>query len=292
MITFNLAMTRRLLLLLPIVGAGCATAEMDAGQPSLPAVDQQQNALNVAAAAYEAGRLPEAMAEYARVLSVDPQDEVARLGVADCYMGVGAAKQASLAYDALVGSNLPTIRSRARQGRGLSLLMLGDLDSGFVQLLQVVSDDPSLWRSWNALGWLYDKKRDWAAADDTYRRAAELSPTPYVVFNNWGMSLLAQGKANAAAANFTRAIELRPDLVVARNNLQLALGLQGKYQEALAAGGQQHMPVALNNVGYAAMLRGDSQTAEQYFARAVEESPRFNHAAWKNLKYMAEASPQ
>ena len=290
MITFHRERVRRLLLLLPLLGAGCATVEMDAGQLLSPGVDQRQNALAVAAAAYEAGRPSEAMAEYARVLSVDPQDEVARLGVADCYIAVGAAKQASLAYGSLLSSEVPMIRNGAQQGRGLSLLMLGDLDSGHAQLLQVVSDDPSLWRSWNALGWSYDKKRDWVAADDAYRRAAELSPTPHLVFNNWGMSLLAQGNAGAAAAKFKRAIELRPDLDVARTNLQVALGLQGKYREALAASGQQHMPAALNNVGYAAMLRGDSHTAEQYFARAVEESPRFNRAAWKNLKYMTETS--
>jgi Flp pilus assembly protein TadD len=275
--------------MMPLLAA-CATPDKVSGPVASADVEQRGKMLVVADAAYEGGRYSEGLAEYTRLLEIDPRDEAARLGVADCYMAAGEAKQASVIYATLVKSETPKIRLGAEQGRGLSLLMLGDLDAGHSQLLDVASEEPSLWRTWNALGWLYDKKRDWPAAEEAYRHAVELSPVPHVVLNNWGMSLLAQGSPAAAALKFRRAVELRPDFDVARNNLQIALGLQGKYREALAGADDHRKPAALNNIGYAALLRGDSEKAEQYFSKAVEDSPRFNQAAWKNLKYVEELS--
>jgi Flp pilus assembly protein TadD len=290
MITSGLCRVRYLLIMVPSLAAACATLETGSGPVASANVEQRDKSLVVAEAAYESGRYSEALAEYTRLLETDPRDEEARLGMADSYMAAGGAKQASVIYATLVNSETPKIRLGAEQGRGLSLLMLGDLDAGHTQLLEVAAEEPSLWRTWNALGWSYDKRRDWLAAEDAYRHAVGLSPVPHVVLNNWGMSLVAQGNPAAAAVKFKRAVEIRPDFDVARNNLQVALGLQGKYREALAATDDHRKPAALNNVGYAALLRGDRERAEQYFVKAVEDSPRYNRAAWKNLKYIDEST--
>lgn len=288
MIPSWLCRVRFLLIIMPSLAAACATPETGSGPVAFDDVQQRDKTLIVADAAYEGGRYSEALAGYTRLLEIDPRDEAARLGVADCYMAAGGAKQASAIYETLVKSETPRIRLGAYQGRGLSLLMLGDLDAGHSLLLEVASAEPSLWRTWNALGWSYDKRRDWPAAEEAYRHSVDLSPVPHVALNNWGMSLLSQGNPAAAAIKFKRAVEIRPDFDVARNNLQVALGLQGKYREALAATDDDRKPAALNNVGYAALLRGDSAKAEQYFLKAVENSPRFNQAASKNLKYIEE----
>jgi Flp pilus assembly protein TadD len=288
MIASGLRRVRFVLVIMPFLAAACATPETGSGPVTFADAQQRDKTLVVADAAYEGGRYSEALAEYTRLLEIDPRDEAARLGVADCYMAAGGAKQASAIYATLVKSETPKIRLGAAQGRGLSLLMLGDLDAGHSQLLEVTTEEPSLWRTWNALGWSYDQRRDWPAADEAYRHAVDLSPVPHVVLNNWGISLLSRGNPAAAAVKLKRAVEIRPDFHVARNNLQVALGLQGKYREALAGTDDHHKPAALNNVGYAALLRGDSEKAEQYFLKAIEDSPRFNQAAWKNLKYIGE----
>jgi Flp pilus assembly protein TadD len=284
---------RYLLVMLPLLAAACATAQTDDPKTLASAIGvQRDKSLLIADAAYKGGRYSDAMAEYASLLEVDPKDEAARLGVADCYLAAGDAKQASVIYATLVTSEAPKIRLGAEQGQGLSQLILGALDAGQSQLLKVANEDPSLWRTWNALGWSYDKQRDWPAAEEAYRKAQGLSPVQHVVLNNWGMSLLAQGKPAEAAVKFRQAIELRPEFDVARNNLQLALGLQGKYREALAGSDEHQRPRALNNVGYAAMLRGDTEVAERYFSKSVEDNPRFNHAAWHNLTYLEEIDQQ
>lgn len=273
-----------------LIAAGCATIDREAQAPSAEGAEQRQKALVVAHASYEAGRYSDALAEYLRVIEVDPHDDAARLGVADCYVAAGATRDASPLYDALLDSPDLQIRLGARQGRGVSLLMLGDAEAGHAHLLEAVTEDPSLWRSWNALGWYYDRRRNWEAADEAYGRATSLSPTPHIVQNNWGMSLLARGNAAGAAVKFRRALEIVPEFEVAKTNLQLSLGMQGRYREALAGTDERSMPTALNNVGYAAMLRGDKNEAEKLLSRAVEDSPRFNVAASKNLKYLMEAS--
>ena len=46
------------------------------------------------------------------------------------------------------------------------------------------------------------------------------------------------------------------------------------------------LAMALNNVGYIALLRGDYDHAEAYFTRAMEVDPTFNEIAWRNLKLL------
>ena len=91
-----------------------------------------------------------------------------------------------------------------------------------------------------------------------YERALALAPDEGAVLNNFGLSKLSAGDYDAAAALFVRALEASPDLAAAETNLRLALALGGRYDEALAGRRRRgRLPDALNNAGYAALLRGD-----------------------------------
>jgi tetratricopeptide (TPR) repeat protein len=100
--------------------AACATPETASGPVAFADVEQRDKMLVVADAAYEGGRYSEALAEYTRLLEIDPRDEAARVGVADCYLAAGDAKQAlSAIYATLARSETPKIRLGAEAGSGL-----------------------------------------------------------------------------------------------------------------------------------------------------------------------------
>jgi len=101
-----------------------------------------------------------------------------------------------------------------------------------------------------------------------------------------GMSYLMQHRFDEAIAQFEQAITLDPNLKVATRNMRMAYALQGKYVEALAGVPDKDMPDELNNVGYAAMLRGEYDVARAYLSRAIEMSPAYHRQASANLEQL------
>ena len=97
---------------------------------------------------------------------------------------------------------------------------------------------------------------------------------------------LQRGEHAKSVPLFQKALQVDPTLEAARNNITLAGALQGRYEGALASVSADTMPVALNNIGYVALLRGDYPSAETYLTRAVQTSPRHFERAYENLRWL------
>jgi Flp pilus assembly protein TadD len=166
--------------------------------------------------------------------------------------------------------------------------VLGDHTGSVNVLKEALAKDVTLWRAWNALGRALDiqGKRDEARAH--YDRALALQPDTAAVLNNRGVSHLLAGRYSDAEKDLRKAYALDRTLERAQGNLRLALAWQGRYAEALAGVRRIDAPVALNNIGYIAMKRGDLNHAEAYFAQAMQMSPAFYDKADRNLKFLQE----
>jgi Flp pilus assembly protein TadD len=187
-------------------------------------------------------------------------------------------------FEAAIAS--PEKRALALQGAGLALLQLGRTDDASAKLEEAVAADASLWRALNALGRIYDSRHDWSAAETAYRSAIATSPNEAILYNNLGMSYVLQHRFDEAVAEFQRAITLDPGLKVASTNMRMAYALQGRYVQALAGAPERELPNVLNNVGYAAILRGEYDTARSYLSRAIEISPAYHREASANLQQL------
>jgi len=225
-----------------------------------------------------------ALGSFQSVLRVQPDNPRALTGVAESYIAMGSGDLALQAYAAWPGQTAE--QPQALQGRGIASLLTGDDAAAHALLTKAVEADPSLWRAWNALGLSNDRKRNWAQADQCYQRAAQANPGAAEILNNRGYSLLQRGDHAGSIPLFRQALKADPTLEAARNNLTLANALQGRYEGALTAIPSESMPVALNNVGYAALLRGDYMSAETYLSRAVQTSPRHFERANENLRWL------
>ena len=235
-------------------------------------------------AARELGAVEDALMHYRLVLEREPANPKARLGVGEIYLSLREAKKAREAFDALTGE--PAVRARALQGNGLTLAMDGQADAAEAPLRAAVAEDPALWRAWNALGHIHDRRKEWSEARACYEKALEGAPRSASVHNNLGFSLILAGQPEQAEMHLVKAIEIERDNKLARSNLRLALAWQGRYQEALAGAQSEELAAALNNVGYVAMLRGDYVAAEAYLTRAMEASPSHYEAAMRNLNHL------
>lgn len=281
---------RHLLVLIPaaLIATGCAGIrgtgdglDVNAG---LMAPDQRDALLAQAEADLRERRLEAALNGFSSVQKALPNNARAQTGMAETYLAMGNAELALKTYAAL--PQHAAEQPQALQGRGIAALLLGDEAAALQYLSRAVEADPSLWRAWNTLGMLHARTRNWAQADVSYQRAAQANPGAAEIHNNHGFSLIQRGDYAAAIPLLTQALKIDPAMEAARNNLTLATALQGRYETALAAIPSEALPVALNNIGYAAMMRRDYPTAESYLTRAVQSSPRHFAQANENLRWL------
>jgi len=268
--------------------SGCASSSPDrSANQTAAAASAQSNQVTPAVlalpeAAYEAGHYDEALRLYRELLVRYPNSNQVKLGIADCELASGDPSDANQLYQELADDS--SIHARVLQGQGVALLRLGQNGPAEKALKGAIAVDATLWRTWNALGALYDANQRWDAADQAYAKALALVPRSAAINNNLGFSLLSQGKLDNAIKSFQTALEIDPSLQPAQMNLRIALALNGHYEEAIAGVQGPNLPATLNNVGFAAMTRGDYTKAESYFTQSVNASSSFEETASKNLQ--------
>jgi Flp pilus assembly protein TadD len=267
--------------------SGCA-GSMQESAPDLTLQASTEDVRQEAALALETQRAGRARQLYQAILAESPDDVEANTGMAEALLLLGqyeagldhGLKAVELARDRA------DLQARALHAAGLCLLLTDRAGEAEEKLERAVAADPASWRTWNALGRARDAHRAWGDAATAYRRALALAPNEAAVLNNYGLSLLSAGDPDQAALLFGRALEASPDLAPAETNLRLALALQGRYEQALAGVAAEDQPAALNNAGYAALLRGDYDKARALLLQAIELSPSFYQPAWSNLQFL------
>jgi Flp pilus assembly protein TadD len=273
--------------------AGCASAPHNL-QSATDAMRGGDNAdiggrLAAADAAREDGHVTDALQIYQGVLVDAPGNPQSEYGVAECLLAVGKFAEAKHLFEGLQRN--ADLRDVALQGEGLASLGLGHDDAAEKTLLAASQVNPSLWRSWNALGSLADRRHQPDDARAFFAKAAELNPGSAAVKNNLGYSELIKGNPEHAIELFRAALALEPKSETIQNNIRLAIAATGKYDEAIREAPRDQLPVVLNNVGYVAMQRGDRTTAEGYFARAMEVSGSYATVTAKNLDLLKSEQP-
>jgi Flp pilus assembly protein TadD len=235
--------------------------------------------------ALDEGRIRDARVLLERFVFTFPEDPRGKLAAAELRLALGDTGGAMQVFRTLVDE--PTVAADARQGFGITLILVGDTEVAFKELSAAVEQDPTRWRAWNALGAYYDAQDNWEKAEDAYRRALAVRPNEAMILNNLGFSLLMQDKADDALRPLQEAMRLDPESPLIKTNVRLALARKGEYRRAGGGSGSDtELAQALNNVGYIALMEGDYVLAEAYFLRAMEADPTFNKVAWRNLNYL------
>jgi Flp pilus assembly protein TadD len=284
---------RRIVALLGLAAlflSGCATGMQGAAPaPPVATAESAESARAQALAALETRRAARAKQLFESILAQTPDDPEALMGLGEAEVLLGDFAEA-LEHSRKAAERAGergALRGRALHNSGTALLLTDRTAEAGKALEAAVEADPNSWRAWNALGRVRDAGRDWERARSAYERALALVPMEGAVLNNFGLSKLSAGDLDGATALFVRALEASPDLAAAETNLRLTLALRGRYDEALAGVDAASMPDALNNAGYAALLRGDYGKSRALFLQAIDASPSFHEPSWSNLRFLS-----
>jgi len=256
-------------------------AAVAAAQPA-PVAEPPAQPISEAVHAIEAGRLEQARIMIANAVQAGATGPTVDRAMADLAYASGDYAKALPGYlRALVGNSGDAM---LYEHAGLSALRVGDLGQAVPLLERATAFPNATWRSWNARGVAADYRRDWPVADESYARAAALSPQRAEVFNNAGWSLLVRGRWSEALGKLKEAAALDPKSVRIAQNLELARTAVSQDLPARKAGeSDTDWAARLNDAGVIAKVQGDNKKAAAAFAQAVEVRSQYYERAANNL---------
>ena len=164
---------------------------------------------------------------------------------------------------------------RVNESLGIARLRLGRSHEALRPLSRAVENCPQRWRAWNALGVAYDTAKSWALSAAAYERAFQLTDRPVQVLNNYGLSMMAQGQPEKAAAIFDKARDMAPEDAKIIANTDAAYVMSGRDIQRRPTDDADSWAKRLSNAGQAALRMGDAAKAQAYLSRAVTESESF-----------------
>ena len=167
---------------------------------------------------------------------------------------------------------------------GIAAMEVGDRTQAVKLLDRATSFPGATWRAWNARGVAADYLRDWPIADQSYARAAALSPNRAEIFNNLGWSLLARGLWTDALENLERAAAIDPKSTRIAANLELArAAVTEELPQRRAGESEIDWAARLNDAGVIARLQGNNKKAVAAFTQAIQERSEYYHRAANNM---------
>ena len=125
--------------------------------------------------------------------------------------------------------------------------------------------------------------RHWSNSITLFEHTLKVTINNYIIHNNLGNALLAQGKNDDAIAHYAEVLRIKPYFVEARVNLGSALVRQGKDQEAIAHYTESlrirpDLAKAHNNLGIALVHQGRYQEAIAHYVEALRIKPDYADA--------------
>lgn len=261
-------------------------------------------AMQTAAAAYQAGDLDQALYQYLRAIELDPKRYEALVWVGRIHRERGNTQLAELAFTDVLSSAPDNLNGLTEMGllnlagrnhaRAQELLfkavavdqqrLTKSKSNNPPQVAALKVDSHSPLKIYNGLGVLADLRNDFAQAQAYYRLAMQIEPRSALVQNSLGYSFYLAGNWEEAARAYKLGITYEPSYNPLWRNYGLLLARNDRYEEALSAFERvESRAEASNDVGYVCLIEGQLDQAEQFLRSAIEQSPSYYNIAWDNL---------
>lgn len=271
----------------------------------------------------EQGRMADAIAPMKKVVMLDPKDAEAHRNLATALKEIGDIKSAEIHFrkaialnsqDSLACMSLGKIlneqlqfidaeklcrkaitlsydMAEAHDQLGIALLgqkKLADAESSFRTAILL---KPDMADAYNNLGVTLNEQIRYTEAESSYIHALKLNPIFTNAFVNLGKNFSDQEKYAQAEIAYRKALEIDSRHPLSLTGLGLALHLQRKEEEAKAVLEQAlaldpHLSEALNTLGNVHKELGNTQTALDYYRKAIAIKPEFTFV-YSNLLLIA-----
>jgi arylsulfatase A-like enzyme/Flp pilus assembly protein TadD len=249
-------------------------------QDDLKVLLPYQTKLQQAMGAYHSGRIGEGVTLLKEIIAERKDFDLAYSYLATLYKEQNKYKEAVEVLREGYGYNPDNYKIIVTFG--IFLTEAGQFDAAIDILtkgLALIDYDPELW---NYLGVAYWRKREFASAEEAFRKALSLDENYPIVLNNLGslnLSRFGQSKnrdlLQQAILNFEQALELDPDYASAHNGLGSAFAQAGNLDAAISSWEKAvelkpDYDFPLYNLGLAYLAQGNKTQALKYLTRYKE----------------------
>lgn len=167
--------------------------------------------------------------------------------------------------------------------KALAEMFQGRHDNAIKLLREVVNKNPLNGFAYSGLGFVYQDKKNFSAAEAEFRKAIKVDRNDPTAWDSLGTVLYDQRRLDEAIAAYRKAVEIDPKFAQAYSNLGVALADQQKLDEAIAAYRKAIKidpkdALAYYNLG---LTLSDQQKLDEAIAayrRAIEIDPKFAQA--------------
>jgi Flp pilus assembly protein TadD len=247
-----------------------------------PSVTTEAEAFAKGEAALAEGKTDNALFYYVKTLQYNKKNIKALEKIALIHSQGKHPELARKVYQDIL--SLDNTHPMANEYLGLYLLENGNTAQAKNYLTQAVKHGNRQWKSHNGLGVIADLEHNSAEGITHYEAAAAIEPTNPMILNNVGYSYYLAGEDNKAKHFFNQALSFDSKYKRAIHNLALIEIKRGAFPAAIALFNRIMSPhESFNNTGYICMLNGQYDVAEEYFQRAIDESPVYFPKAQENM---------
>jgi tetratricopeptide (TPR) repeat protein len=244
-------------------------------------------ALSIALAHHQAGRLREAEQIYRQILAADSNcaDACHLLG---CVYHQAGNYPLATDYIGRAVALMPD-SAEAHNNLGNALVMQHRREEALPCYQRAIELKPDYADPWSNLGSALQEVGRYEEAVPFFRRALAIKPGFAEAWSNLGNTFQKLDRHQQAVDCYRRALEIKPNFAQANSNLANALHELGKPEDAVAICRKAvdldpNSADAYNNLGKALLEVGHTQEAERCLTRAIELRPDFamahaNHAA-------------
>lgn len=238
-----------------------------------------------ASAFYQNGQLPEAAAQYKKILVDFPNDPQILSTVGTLALQLGNLSEAINYLEKSI-KILPQ-QAEILCNLGVSLAYANRLDEAVRQYDKALALKPEYAEAYNNRGIALNSLQKSQAAIADYDKAIALQPNYAEAYINRGTALQQLKQFNQAIASFDQAIAIKPDYPQAYNNRGIALQALKNYQAALASYQQAialhpNYAEAYSNQGYTLRALKQYQEALRSCLQAIGLNPQYVEA-YNNL---------
>ena len=234
--------------------------------------------------ALAAGDAADAQESFIATVRSGSSDSRAIIGLAESHLARGDHRRAGKLLTQLKTDSPGTDSARLYQAKGIIALRSDQPEEARRLFERSVDANASLWRAWVGLGRVYLMAGREPDARTAFVMAEQTAPQTASAQNDIGMTHLRLDNIDTAVRHFQRALQIDPGHVLAQANLRIVKAMQGDYRTAVQGVAQNNRHHAYNNAGYAALMRGEYELADQYLRRAMELSPSHHRTAVANLE--------
>ncbi|MCA1650243.1 MAG: tetratricopeptide repeat protein, partial [Acidobacteria bacterium] len=217
-----------------------------------------------------------ALAAIERAKSVDPEDPLVHLSLAQSYQRTGRIDEAARELEAVI--TLRPTNDDAHRLLGAIYEQKGKMPEALAEYKRAIAIRPEYPRNHAGLGAFYFRTGQLADAAIEFQRVTELQPDDPTGYLNLGAAFHAAGDTRRAVANYRHANEISPT-DVALSNLGALYHGEGRFDDAIAAYGAAikltpGVPNFHRNLGDAYRAKGDEPAARDAYARAIDMAQR------------------